>query len=178
LRFFFFPDAKFKPAAKHALTQPMTSAEGARSVLPVRWGRSDSCLSSPTTRHHPAKPTRCAFFISCILSLLACCLIAPHRGNNTRSALAAGGQVPRGTVARPTCVCCQCVSCSGLSQAVMGSLSFRFHALAVVLTYPRPLGRSQCLKQRPTLLLFTTITPTLVHSHLLQTPVPTHFTCC
>jgi hypothetical protein len=37
--------------------------------------------------------------------LLACCLIAPHRGNNIRSALAAGGQGPRGTVARPTCVC-------------------------------------------------------------------------
>jgi hypothetical protein len=80
-------------------------------------------------------------------SLLACCLIAPHRGNNTR-----------GTVAHPTCVCCQCVSCSGLSQAVMGSFSFRFHALAVVLTYPGPLGRSQRLKQRPALLLFTTTT--------------------
>jgi hypothetical protein len=83
-----------------------------------------------------------------------------------------------GTVARPTCVCCQCVSRSGLSQAVMGSFSFRFHALVVVLTYPRSLGRSQRLKQRPTLLLFTTTTPTLVHSHLLQTPVPTHSTCC
>jgi hypothetical protein len=73
--------------------------------------------------------------------------------------------LPRGTMARPTCVCCQCVSYSGLSQAVMGSFSFRFHALAVVLTYPRPLGRSQRLKQRPTPLLFTTTTPTLVHSH-------------
>jgi hypothetical protein len=82
------------------------------------------------------------------------------------------------TVAHPTCVCCQCVSCSGLSQAVMGSFSFRFHALAVALTYPRPLGRSQRLKQRPTLLLFTTTTPTLVHSHLLQTPVPAYSTCC
>jgi hypothetical protein len=28
--FFFFSDAKFKPAATHALTQPRTSAEGAR----------------------------------------------------------------------------------------------------------------------------------------------------
>jgi hypothetical protein len=59
LRVFFFSfDAKFQPAAKHALTQPRTSAEGARSVLPMRWGRSDSCLSSPTTRRHLAKPTR------------------------------------------------------------------------------------------------------------------------
>jgi hypothetical protein len=118
------------------------------------------------------------FFFSA--RLLACCLIAPHRGNNIRSALAAGGQCPRGTVARPTCVCCQCVSCSGSGlsqQAVMGSFSFRFHALAVVLTYPRPLGRSQRLKQRPTLLLFTT-TPTLVHSHLPQTPFPAYSTCC
>jgi hypothetical protein len=57
----FFSDAKFKPAATHALTQPRTSAEGARSVLPVRWGRSDSCPPSPTTRRtcrHPAKPAR------------------------------------------------------------------------------------------------------------------------
>jgi hypothetical protein len=53
------------------------------------------------------------------------------------------------------CVCCH-----------VGSFPFRFHALAVVLTCPRPLGRSQRLKQRPALLLFTT-TPTLVHSHLL-----------
>ena len=51
-------DAKFKPAATHALTQPRASAEGARSVLPMRWGRSDSCLSSPTARRHLAKPTR------------------------------------------------------------------------------------------------------------------------
>jgi hypothetical protein len=56
----FFPpsDAKFKPAATHALTQPRRSAEGGRSVLPVRWGRSDSCPSSTTTRRHPTKPTR------------------------------------------------------------------------------------------------------------------------
>jgi hypothetical protein len=53
-------------------------------------------------------------------------------------------------------VCCQCVSCSGLSKAAMGSFSFRFHALAVVLTYPGPLGRSQRLKQRLTPLMFTT----------------------
>jgi hypothetical protein len=38
-------------------------------------------------------------------------------------------------------------------------VSFRFHALAVVLTYPRPLGRPQRLKQRPTPLLFNTTTP-------------------
>jgi hypothetical protein len=37
-------------AATHALTQPRTSAEGARSVLPMRRGRSGSCPSSPTTR--------------------------------------------------------------------------------------------------------------------------------
>jgi hypothetical protein len=51
----------------------------------------------------------------------------------------------RGPVARPNCVCCQCMSFSGLSLAVMGSFSFRFHVLAVVLAYPRPLrlGRSQ-----------------------------------
>jgi hypothetical protein len=79
-------------------------------------------------------------------------------GLNIRSAIAAGGQCPRGTVARPICVCCQCVSCSGISQAVMGSFSVRVYALAVVLTYPRPFGWSQRLKQRPTLLLSTTTT--------------------
>jgi hypothetical protein len=51
-------DAKFRPAATHARTQPRRLAEGARSVLPVRWGRSGSCPPSPTTRRHPAKPTR------------------------------------------------------------------------------------------------------------------------
>ena len=126
---------------------------------------------APPVEERSVDESVCAsFFFGGGMGLLACCLIAPHRGNNIRSALAAGGQGPRGTVARPTCVCCQCVSCSGLSQAVMGSFSFRVHALAVVLAYPRPLGRSQRLKQRRTLLLFTTITPTLVHSHLLQTP--------
>jgi hypothetical protein len=40
------------------LTRPRRSAEGARSVLPMRRGRSDSCPSSPTTRRHPAKATR------------------------------------------------------------------------------------------------------------------------
>jgi hypothetical protein len=42
--FFLFSDAKFKPAAKHALTQPRASAEGARSVLPMRWGRDQDGL--------------------------------------------------------------------------------------------------------------------------------------
>jgi hypothetical protein len=56
----FFPpsDAKFRPASAHALTQPRRSVGGARSVLPMRWGRSDSCPASPTTRRHPGKPTR------------------------------------------------------------------------------------------------------------------------
>jgi hypothetical protein len=53
-----------------------------------------------------------------------------------------------------------------VSQAVMGPFSFRFHALAIVLTHPRPLGRPQRFKQRPALLLFTTATPALVSRSL------------
>jgi hypothetical protein len=53
-----FFDPKFRPAATHAHAQARRSVEGARSVLPMRMGRSKPCSSSPTTRRHPAKPTR------------------------------------------------------------------------------------------------------------------------
>jgi hypothetical protein len=79
-----------------------------------------------------------------------------------------GEGVPRGAGARPTCVCCQpgrvvlwYIWYVSLRLSRAGSFSFRFHALAVVLTYPGPLGRPQRLKQRPALLLSTTTTTDL-----------------
>jgi hypothetical protein len=80
-----------------------------------------------------------------------------------------------------------CVSCSGLSPACHALVSLRLpwgsspFAFMHLLLCSRPLGRSQRLKQRPTLLLLAAIyTPALVHSHshLLQAPFPANFTCC
>jgi hypothetical protein len=86
------------------------------------------------------------------ITLLACVLFGtPHRENNTRYALATGGQCPRTVAVLPSLPACAASAYRALVslRLVMGSFSFRFHAL----------GWSQCLKQRPTLLLFTTTTP-------------------
>jgi hypothetical protein len=53
-------------------------------------------------------------FCFCRRLLLACLLLnCPAQGEqHPVCARGGGGQCPRGTAARPTCVCCQCVSCS------------------------------------------------------------------
>jgi hypothetical protein len=83
--------------------------------------------------------------------LLACCLIAPHKGNNTRFALEVGERgCPSACCAPYPRVCCQCVRALGslgLTSAIQtvseGLSPFRFLALGLVLACPRLPRRSQ-----------------------------------
>jgi hypothetical protein len=123
--------------------------------------------------------------------LLACCLIAPYKGNNTQSVPAAGGgalpaccggcggRVPHHSAARPTCVYCQCMPHTGRSQAVGGSLFFGVFALGLVLACPGLPERSQRapLNRRPTSCRSRTPV-SLVHFHFLQSCFPLHPAFC